>query len=88
MQALCRNYESSHRVAPGRALYTQEFNAGYLRRFRQQVRMAFRVTLGGKMMTFDSFECAIHAMAPQFAHRECRLLGYGVVTCPDSSDHG
>jgi hypothetical protein len=29
-------------------------------------------------MTFDSFECAIHAMAPQFAHRECRLLGYGV----------
>jgi hypothetical protein len=37
-------------------------------------------------MTFDSFECAIHAMAPQLAHRECRLLGYGVVTCPDSFD--
>jgi hypothetical protein len=29
---------------------------------------AFRVTQAGKTMTFDSFECAIHAMAPRCAH--------------------
>jgi hypothetical protein len=26
---------------------------------------AFRITQAGKTMTFDSFECAIHAMAPR-----------------------
>ena len=29
-------------------------------------------------MTFDSFECAIHAMAPRCAHCECRVVGHGV----------
>jgi hypothetical protein len=28
--------------------------------------------------TFDSFECAIHAMAPTCAHCGCRILGHGV----------
>ena len=39
---------------------------------------AFRVTQGGKTMTFDSFECAIHALAPRCAHCGCRILGHGV----------
>lgn len=26
---------------------------------------------------FDSFECAIHAMAPKCAHCGCRILGHG-----------
>jgi nitrite reductase/ring-hydroxylating ferredoxin subunit len=39
---------------------------------------AFRIAQGDKTMTFDSFECAIHAMAPQCAHCECRILGHGV----------
>jgi nitrite reductase/ring-hydroxylating ferredoxin subunit len=38
----------------------------------------FRVTQAGKTMTFDSFECAIHALAPQCAHCGCRILGHGV----------
>jgi hypothetical protein len=29
---------------------------------------AFRVSQGGKTMTFDSFECAVQAMAPHCAH--------------------
>jgi hypothetical protein len=28
--------------------------------------------------TFDSFECAIHALAPTCAHCECRIIGHGV----------
>jgi hypothetical protein len=27
---------------------------------------------------FDSFECAIHAVAPQCAHCGCRIIGHGV----------
>jgi hypothetical protein len=37
-----------------------------------------QVTLAGRTMTFDSFECAIHAMAPTCAHCTCRILGHGV----------
>jgi hypothetical protein len=39
---------------------------------------AFRVTQGSKSMTFDSFECAIHAMAPQCAHCNCKVVGHGI----------
>jgi hypothetical protein len=38
---------------------------------------AFDVTAGGKKHTFDSFECAIHAPAPQCAHCHCRIIGHG-----------
>jgi nitrite reductase/ring-hydroxylating ferredoxin subunit len=37
-----------------------------------------RVTQGGRSMTFDSFECAIHAMAPRCAHCDCRVVGHGI----------
>jgi hypothetical protein len=37
-----------------------------------------RITQGGKTMTFDSFECAIYAMAPRCAHCDCRVMGHGV----------
>ena len=39
---------------------------------------AFQVTQSGKTMTFDSFECAIHAMAPRCAHCQCAVIGHGV----------
>jgi hypothetical protein len=39
---------------------------------------AFQVTQQGRTMTFDSFECAIHAMAPKCAHCDCRIIGHGV----------
>jgi hypothetical protein len=34
--------------------------------------------VSGKDHVFDSFECAIHALAPQCAHCQCRILGHGV----------
>ena len=33
---------------------------------------------GGGSGTFDSFECAIHALAPTCAHCGCRVIGHGV----------
>lgn len=39
---------------------------------------AFTVTQGQKKMTFDSFECAIHAMAPHCAHCDCHVIGHGI----------
>ncbi|MBI2897284.1 MAG: hypothetical protein HYY06_27245 [Deltaproteobacteria bacterium] len=39
---------------------------------------AFQVILDGGRHTFDSFECAAHALAPKCAHCGCRILGHGV----------
>lgn len=39
---------------------------------------AFKVTQQDRSMTFDSFECAIHAMAPRCAHCQCPVIGHGV----------
>ncbi len=33
---------------------------------------------GGASGTFDSFECAIHALAPSCAHCGCKVVGHGV----------
>jgi len=38
----------------------------------------FTVTMAGETHTFDSFECAIHALAPVCAHCGCRVVGHGV----------
>jgi hypothetical protein len=38
---------------------------------------SFRATQGDRTMTFDSFECAIQALAPRCAHCECRVIGHG-----------
>jgi Rieske Fe-S protein len=39
---------------------------------------AFKITANGKTRTFDSFERAIHAMAPTCDHCGCRIIGHGV----------
>jgi hypothetical protein len=39
---------------------------------------SFEVRSGGSTYTFDSFECAIHKLAPQCAHCGCRIVGHGV----------
>ena len=38
---------------------------------------AFEVVSGGKQHTFDSFECAIHRLAPSCSHCGCRIIGHG-----------
>ena len=39
---------------------------------------AFEVLMDGKRHTFDSFECAIHLLAPTCAHCDCRIVGHGL----------
>ena len=39
---------------------------------------AFSITQAGETMTFDSFECAIQAMAPRCAYCQCHVIGHGV----------
>ena len=39
---------------------------------------SFEVVRAGKSHTFDSFECAIHLLAPVCAHCHCRIVGHGV----------
>jgi hypothetical protein len=39
---------------------------------------AFEISLAGQLYTFDSFECAIQALAPTCEHCGCRILGHGV----------
>jgi hypothetical protein len=39
---------------------------------------AFQIAQGSRSMTFDSFECAIAAMAPVCANCSCRIIGHGM----------
>ena len=39
---------------------------------------SFEVTLAGRSHVFDSFECAIQALAPSCNHCGCRIVGHGV----------
>jgi hypothetical protein len=39
---------------------------------------AFKVIQGESSHTFDSFECAIHALAPRCGHCGCTIVGHGV----------
>lgn len=39
---------------------------------------SFEVVAAGQRHTFDSFECAIHRMAPICERCECRVIGHGV----------
>ena len=36
------------------------------------------VRFGGSQHVFDSFECAIHALAPTCAHCSVKIVGHGV----------
>lgn len=39
--------------------------------------LSFEVVAAGARHTFDSFECAIHALAPVCEHCGCRVIGHG-----------
>jgi hypothetical protein len=38
----------------------------------------FELVAAGAHHTFDSFECAIHAIAPICEHCNCKVIGHGV----------
>lgn len=39
---------------------------------------SFEIHISGQRHTFDSFECAIQAVAPTCSHCSCRIIGHGV----------
>ncbi|HZN64661.1 MAG TPA: hypothetical protein VFB66_05130 [Tepidisphaeraceae bacterium] len=39
---------------------------------------AFQVVMNGRSHTFDSFECAIHKLAPTCKHCGIRIIGHGL----------
>ena len=39
---------------------------------------AFKVEIGGSAHVFDSFECAIHKLAPRCEHCNCAIVGHGI----------
>ncbi len=39
---------------------------------------SFEVRMKGKSYNFDSFECAIHKLAPTCDHCGCRIMGHGI----------
>lgn len=57
----------------------------------------FTIMMDGTTHTFDSFECAIEALAPRCAHCNCRIIGHGLeenqmffccAHCARKADHG
>ena len=43
-----------------------------------QYDKTFKVVVQGASHVFDSFECAIQALAPICSHCHCRVIGHGV----------
>lgn len=41
---------------------------------------SFEVIAGGQRHVFDSFECAIHKLAPSCEHCGCKIVGHGIET--------
>jgi hypothetical protein len=39
---------------------------------------SFRIVTEDGSHVFDSFECAIHALAPRCAHCDCAVIGHGI----------
>ena len=40
--------------------------------------LSFEVVTAGNTHIFDSFECAIHKLAPVCAHCGCKIIGHGI----------
>ena len=41
-------------------------------------QLSFQVVTAGVTHTFDSFECAIHKLAPICSHCGCKIIGHGI----------
>lgn len=39
---------------------------------------SFEIIKEGQKHVFDSFECAIHALAPECSHCGCKIIGHGM----------
>ena len=43
-----------------------------------EYELSFEVITAGQRHVFDSFECAIHKLAPICDHCGCRIIGHGI----------
>lgn len=43
-----------------------------------EYHLSFEITRDGTSYTFDSFECAIHKLAPTCEHCGCKIIGHGI----------
>jgi hypothetical protein len=43
-----------------------------------QYDKCFEINFNFKTYTFDCFECAIYALAPNCKHCQCKIVGHGV----------
>lgn len=43
-----------------------------------EYHLSFEVIAEGQKHVFDSFECAIHKLAPECAHCGCKIMGHGI----------
>lgn len=39
---------------------------------------SFEIIMAGRTYVFDSFECAVHKLAPVCPHCGCKIVGHGV----------
>jgi hypothetical protein len=56
----------------------QEFTMAKCEACGNDYDKSFEVVLQGKNYTFDSFECAIHTLAPTCEHCGVRIIGHGL----------
>jgi hypothetical protein len=63
----------THRIA-----HRQETHMAVCEVCKNDYDKSFNVVMRGEQHTFDSFECAIHALAPTCAHCDCRIVGHGI----------
>jgi hypothetical protein len=43
-----------------------------------EYHLSFQIIAAGQTHVFDSFECAIHKLAPVCNHCGCKIIGHGV----------
>ncbi|WP_246065136.1 hypothetical protein [Aeromicrobium piscarium] len=63
---------------PGDTISIREVPMGICDTCGNDYDRTFTVRRGEETGTFDSFECAVSAMAPVCGHCGCRVLGHGV----------
>jgi hypothetical protein len=55
----------------------EEITMGVCAVCHNDYQRSFDVVMDGVSHTFDSFECAIHRLAPTCDHCGCRIIGHG-----------
>jgi Rieske Fe-S protein len=65
-------------TAPGTATAAKGTTMAVCEVCGNDYRLSFEVHAAGNVHSFDSFECAIHMMAPVCEHCGCKVIGHGV----------